>query len=52
MLATVDLDKNGKDDVILDFTGYGIWLWKNNATYEQLHPADVEGFAAGRYDIN
>ena len=41
-----------KDDVILNFPGYGVWLYKNNAVFEQLHPADAQGLVGGRFDIN
>jgi hypothetical protein len=52
VLGVVDLEKNGKDDVIMNFPGNGTWIWKNNATWELLHPQDVEAVASGRYDIN
>jgi hypothetical protein len=29
-----------------------VWIWKNNAAFEQLHPADAEAIAAGRFDNN
>ena len=49
-LAAKDLDFNGRDDVILDFTGYGVWLLMNNSGFVQLHPLDAEGIVTGRFD--
>ena len=51
-MAIQDLDADGRDDVILDFPGYGVWLWMNNAGYAQLHPLDAEALTAGRFDDN
>jgi hypothetical protein len=52
VLATSDLDGNGRDEVMLNFTGYRVWIWKNDAAFDQLHPSDVEAIAAGRFDSN
>jgi hypothetical protein len=49
-LATRDLDFEGHDDLILNFTGYGVWLLMNNTSFVQLHGLDAEGFATGRFD--
>jgi len=31
VLGVIDLEKNGKDDVIMNLSGNGTWIWKNNA---------------------
>jgi hypothetical protein len=51
-MATVDLDANGQDDVILSFPGLGLWSWMNNAGYAPLHPLDADTAAGGRFDDN
>ena len=49
-LATGDLDGNGRADLIIDFPGFGVWLWRNNAVWVQLHTSNVAGIAAGDLD--
>jgi len=36
-MAVGDVDGNGQKDVVLDFPGAGIWMWRNNVTWSQLH---------------
>ena len=49
-MAVGDLDNNGKDDLILSFPGYGIWSWRNNTNWQQLHPFDALKLAVGDID--
>ena len=52
LVATADMDFNGRDDVVVDFgSPYGIWIWMNNSNWVPLHGtsarhivrADMEG---------
>ncbi|MBK7235943.1 MAG: hypothetical protein IPI02_10050 [Sterolibacteriaceae bacterium] len=52
LVATADMDFNGRDDVVVDFgSPYGIWVWMNNSNWVPLHGtsarhivrADMEG---------
>jgi hypothetical protein len=45
-----DLDGNGKDDLIVDFGGAGLWVRYNNATWMKLHNASTQDLAAGGFD--
>jgi hypothetical protein len=49
-LAVGDLDGNGKDDLIVDFGGAGLWVRYNNATWMKLHNASTQDLAAGGFD--
>ena len=43
-----DLDNDGKDDVVCDFGGYGLYEWKNNSTWVQLNPLNAEALAIAK----
>ena len=49
-MATGDLDGDGRDDVIIDFPGGGIWIWRNNGIWAQLHGFNSSFFAVGHLD--
>ena len=51
-MATGDVDGNGQDDAILDFPGFGVWVWLNNRSWTQLHPLNVSAMATGDIDGN
>jgi hypothetical protein len=55
-MATGDMDKSGKDDVIIDFgPGIGIWVRYNDSSWSRLHPTTCEndaGIATGNIDGN
>ena len=34
----------------IDFPGFGLWAWMNNAGWNQLHAQNPEGVAAGNLD--
>ncbi|MBL8495301.1 MAG: hypothetical protein JNM37_13765, partial [Rhodocyclaceae bacterium] len=38
-------DRNGVDDLIVDFgSQYGLWAWKNGATWVQQHGSSPRKF--------
>ena len=49
-MTTVDLDNNGKAELILSFPAYGVWIYRNDATWSQLHPRPAIAIAAGQLD--
>ena len=51
-MAMGDVDGSGAADLIVDFPGYGVWIWSNNASWIQLHPSDVTDIAVGDLDGN
>jgi hypothetical protein len=49
--VTVDLDKSGKDDLVGDITGKGIYAFRNNAApWVKLNASDSQAQAAGGFD--
>ena len=40
-----DFDGNGKDDLVLDFPGYGLYMWKNMTSWVFVHALDAGSFA-------
>jgi len=42
----------GRDDVIIDFGGAGLWVWQNNTTWYKLHGISPEAVATGDLDDN
>jgi hypothetical protein len=51
-LLTADLDGNGLDDVVIQFAGFGIWAYMNQATWAPLHAFAAAHVAAGNLDGN
>lgn len=50
-IATGDLDNNGEADVLIDFPGFGLWVYRNNGeNWEQLHPFSPELVTTGNID--
>ena len=49
-MTVADIDGNGRPDVILDFPGFGVWAWKNDTSYQQLHTLNVSQLATIRRD--
>ena len=52
ILTRGDLDGNGREDVVVDFTGYGVWVYMNNATWAQLDARDASAIKIGDLDGN
>ena len=46
-IVTADLDGNGRDEVILNIPGFGIWVLYNNTSWTQLHSLSASVMAAG-----
>jgi hypothetical protein len=51
-LAAGDIDGNGQSDLIVDFPGFGVWIWSNNAAWISLNPHQVTGIAVADLDGN
>ena len=52
-LASGDIDGNGQDDLIVDFPGFGVWIWQNNSgPWRLLHPFNVSDVQTGDFDGN
>jgi hypothetical protein len=51
-LAAADLDGDGGEELIVDFQGYGLWVWHGNGTWSQLHPFDVGAIVVADLDGN
>ena len=49
MLAA-DLDNNGRADLVVNFPGYGVWIYRNDTTWMQLHALEATKLAAGQLD--
>jgi len=52
VIVTGDLDGNGLDDVIVDFSRSGTWVRYNNATWVKLHGGSPKALATGDMDGN
>jgi hypothetical protein len=52
LLTRGDLDGNGLTDLVIDFTGYGVWAYLNNRTWIQIHGLDAADIKAGDLDGN
>ena len=53
IITTADLDKNGQDDVIIDFgSGIGTYVFYNNLIWAKLHSLSPEIIATGNLDEN
>jgi hypothetical protein len=50
--VTADLDGNGRDDVVFDFPGYGLWVYTDSGTWALLHSLSASHIAAGHVDAN
>ena len=51
-IVTADLDGNGRDDLVMNFPGYGVWGYLNGATWIQIHGTGATRLAAGDLDGN
>jgi hypothetical protein len=40
-MVDADLDRDGRDDLIMVFAGYGVWRWVDADTWTQLHGIDA-----------
>ena len=49
-MVTADLDRNGHDDLVVVFPGYGVWRWVDTGAWSQLHPFDASKLAVGHSD--
>jgi hypothetical protein len=36
-MLTADLNGNGRDEVLIAFAGYGLWAYRDGATWSQIH---------------
>lgn len=52
LLAVANIDGLAGKDLILDFTGSGIWAFKNNATWQALHNLNADAIVGGRLDAS
>ena len=50
-MTTGDLDGNGQDEAIIDFAGYGIWVW-NGTHWTELDARDAEALTAANLDAD
>ena len=46
----VDLDNDGIDEAVVAFPGYGLFIWRNNATWTALHSVSPQRVSAGDID--
>ena len=46
-MVTADLDNSGRDEVVFDFPGWGICVWRNHTSWEQLHPVSAKHLSCG-----
>jgi hypothetical protein len=51
-MASGDIDRDGRTDLIATFPGYGVWAWMNNAAWARLHTLDASLIATGDMDGN
>ena len=51
-MAVADLDGNGQGEAVIGFPGYGLWVWRNAASWSQLHPYDAQALTAADLDGN
>ena len=51
-LAAADLNGDAREDVIVDFPGYGVWVWYGGSTWAQLNPRDVSTLMTADLDGN
>ena len=51
-MASGDIDRDGRTNLIATFPGYGVWAWMNNTAWSQLHAADASQIATGDMDGN
>ena len=47
-----NFDGNGKDNVVLDFPGYGLWMWKNMTSWVLVNSLGASTLAVGNLDGN
>ena len=53
LVATADMDFNGRDDVVVDFgSPYGIWVWMNNTNWVALHGTSARQIVRADMDGN
>lgn len=50
-LIAADVNGDGGEDVVVNFPGYGLWVY-SNGTWSQLHPFDVTSIVVGDLDGN
>jgi hypothetical protein len=49
-MTTLDLDGNGRADLVFEFPGAAIWVWMNNGNWLALDPLAAEDIAGGDSD--
>lgn len=50
-VVVADVDANGIEDLVVDFgSAYGLWIFKNNATWALIHGASPTRLATGDLD--
>ena len=48
-MVTGDLDNNGRDELIVNFPGAGVWVLWNGTTLQQMHVANPTRMMAGQH---
>jgi hypothetical protein len=46
-MTTGDMDRNGRDEVIMSFSGQGTWAWVNHTSWQQKHFLTASLLATG-----
>ena len=49
-MTAVDLDGNGKAELVASFLGYGIYIFSNNTSWTFLNPSAAQVIAGGQLD--
>ena len=43
-------DGGGRADLLVNFPGFGLWQWRNNTAWAQVHPFNATVMTAGDID--
>jgi PKD repeat protein len=48
----IDIDSNGKDSLVIDFASQGVWVYRNDTGWSQLHSIAAKSLAKADVDSN
>ena len=48
--AAADLNGDGRSGLIVDFPGFGLWVWYGGSPWALLNPRDVSALAVADVD--